>query len=205
MNKVALEIVGLSTTQAGNSAYALLLNEAEGKRRIPIVIGAFEAQAIALELEGVRPPRPMTHDLFKNLIDKFGASVSEVYINDLHEGTFYSQIVLDSVGFEIDARPSDAIAVAVRFGAPIFIREDILEETAIIPHPEDLESEEEFKSRQNTNFGGLGRNERPQKSKIDSLNEELSIAIENEDYERAAQIRDEINNISNLGNEDISN
>lgn len=147
MNKIPLEIVGLSTTQAGNNAYALLLNEVDGVRRLPIIIGAFEAQAIALELEGVQPPRPMTHDLFKNLIDKFGASVSEVFINDLHEGTFYSQIIIDSMGFEIDARPSDAIAIAVRFDAPIYIREDILDETGIVPHPEDLQAEEEFKMR----------------------------------------------------------
>lgn len=199
MNKIPLEIVGLSTTQAGNNAYALLLKEADGKRRLPIIIGAFEAQAIALELEGVEPPRPMTHDLFRNMIDKFGASVSEVYINDLHEGTFYSKIIIDTMGFEIDARPSDAIAVAVRFGAPIYIREDILDETGIVPHPEDSDIEAEV-VEQPGDFGISGESKPKTRSKESELQIELDRAIEEEDYEKAAEIRDKINEIQNSKN-----
>ncbi|OYT15063.1 MAG: hypothetical protein B7C24_15005 [Bacteroidetes bacterium 4572_77] len=195
MNKIQLEIIGISTTPVGNNAYALLMNEVGGNRRVPIVVGSFEAQAIALQLEGVVPPRPLTHDLFKNLIDKFGASVDEVYINDLHEGTFYSQIIIETMGIEIDARPSDAIAIAVRFEAPVYIREDILEETAITIDPEDLEKEDEY--RKHNISGKFSKKEKTTQKGPISLDEELNIAIENEDYERAAEIRDEMQKLKN--------
>jgi len=193
MDKIELEIVGISANPTGNNAYALILEEVEGRRRLPIVIGAFEAQAIALELEGVKPPRPLTHDLLKNVIDKFGGSISEVFINDLNDGTFYSLIIINSIGLEIDARPSDAIALALRFGCPIFIREDILNETAVIPHIEDEDLEKDKDELADDDFAmGYTREAEKSINKADKLQKELEHAIENEDYEKAATIRDEI-------------
>lgn len=119
MNKVLVEILGLSSSPSAGGAYALLLKETYGSRRLPIIIGAFEAQAITLEIEGIKPPRPLTHDLLKSLIDNLGANVSEVIISELKENTFYAKIKIEvsSMENEIDARPSDAIALAVRTGA----------------------------------------------------------------------------------------
>lgn len=114
MSKIQVDIIGISTSPSSNGAYALILQETHGNRRLPIVIGAFEAQAIALEMENIHPPRPMTHDLMKSTIEALGASLVEVTINDLNDGTFYAQLILDSTGVEIDSRPSDAIALAVR-------------------------------------------------------------------------------------------
>jgi len=131
MEKIQLTVLGLSASPAGNNAYALILKEIDGRRRLPIVIGTFEAQSIALEMEGYVPPRPMTHDLLKNCLDTAGLQLEEVLINDLKEGTFYSKLVIN--GFEVDARPSDAIAMAVRYDAPIFVDETIMEEASVVP------------------------------------------------------------------------
>lgn len=188
MDKIELEIIGISANTTGNNAYALILKEVEGNRQLPIVIGAFEAQAIALEIENVKPPRPMTHDLIKNIIDKLGATVTEVYINDLNDGTFYSLIIIDSLGVEIDARPSDAIAVAVRFGSPIFIRDDILNEAATAPHIEDIDGHTEKKEF--VSGGQVASNSKSKISTIDKLRNDLDMAIKSEDYEKAAEIRD---------------
>lgn len=183
-----MDILGLSTSPSSGGAYALILNELEGNRRLPIIIGTFEAQAIALELEHIKPPRPMTHDLLKNVIQSFDADVKHIFINDLSEGTFYAQIVYDQNGEQVnqDARPSDAIALAIRFNAPIFVSGEILDEAGI-------ESEAEGSS----DLAKAGGQEDAQEmsgdmSKLDALERDLQTAIETENYEKAAKIRDEI-------------
>ncbi len=194
MDKIELSIIKIATTPSGNNAIALTLKEVDGNRRIEIVIGAYEAQAIALELEGITPPRPMPHDLLKNVIDKFGATVSEIFINDLNDGIYYSLIIIDAMGIEIDSRPSDAIALAVRFGCPIYIREDILEEAMSQSSPNDeLENIEGHTKTQRTAPAGSNPI-----SQVDKLNKQLDKALEDEDYEKAALIRDQIKNILDI-------
>ena len=174
--------MGLSTSPASGGAYALILKEINGNRRLPIIIGAFEAQSIALEIEGIKPPRPLTHDLMKNIIDALGFQVSEVTISELRDGTFYARLLLDnSVNEEIDSRPSDAIALAVRFGVPIFVAEDVMTEAGFIP-----EGEEETTATQPAPHSDSPEN------KIQSLQDRLHDAVQNENYELAATIRDEI-------------
>ncbi|MFY8001887.1 MAG: bifunctional nuclease domain-containing protein [Candidatus Kapaibacteriota bacterium] len=210
MSKVQVEILGISTSPSSNGAYALILQESDGQRRLPIVIGAFEAQAIALEMEGIRPPRPMTHDLMKISLETLGASLVEVIINDLNDGTFYAQLILDSTAVEIDARPSDAIALAVRFQAPIYVSEEVINEAGFIPEGNDAdgsgidddddESDALLRATRNDDDDEdtLPRN-RPEpkqpskpKTKLEALKQELDKAIAQEDYEKAATLRDEI-------------
>ena len=149
MEKIQVDILGLSTSPSSGGAYALILKEMNGNRRLPIIIGAFEAQSIALEMEGIKPPRPLTHDLMKNIIDTFGVSLQDVYINELRDGTFYAKITIEGVNDsqEVDSRPSDAIALAVRYGVPIFVAEEVLNEAGIIA---DAEEEETIRSRKPT-------------------------------------------------------
>lgn len=182
-----MDILGLSTSPSSGGAYALILNEIEGSRRLPIIIGTFEAQAIALELEHIKPPRPMTHDLLKNVIQTFGAEIQQIFINDLSEGTFFAQIIYQRNGEEIkqDARPSDAIALAVRFNAPIYVAGEILDEAGIVSETEEEESPAVASSPKSE---GQSR----EMSKIEQLESELQTAIETENYEKAARIRDEI-------------
>lgn len=190
MEKIQLIVLGLSASPANNNAYALILKELDGNRRLPIIIGAFEAQAIALELEGVAPPRPMTHDLLKSLIDAFGSTLTEVIISELKEGTFYAKLVFEDFGFEIDARPSDAVALAVRCNAPIYVNSDVMDETAIGSSPEELnfgeDDEMQFIKNKKMNTATSPKN------KIEHLQHLLDKAINDEDYEKAAKIRDEI-------------
>jgi bifunctional DNase/RNase len=190
-NKIQVVVLGLAAHSSSSNAYALYLKEFDGKRKFPIIIGAFEAQSIALELEGVQPPRPMTHDLIKNIIENLNASLTEVYINDLLDGTFYAKLIFSDLGLEIDARPSDAIAIAVRCNVPIYVSEEILEETAIIdsfgedePPPEDDDMP-------------YAQKEAPKKSesRVEMLQRQLDEAIKKEEYEKAAQIRDELKRI----------
>jgi len=188
MEKVQLSVLGLSASPASNNAYALILKEVEGNRRLPIIIGAFEAQAIALEMEKVIPPRPMTHDLLKSMIDSFGAFLTEVLINELKEGTFYAKLLFDDIGLEIDARPSDAIALAVRCNAPIYINDDILDETGIVPQADDGYEE----GREEDFQGKEASTAKTPKTRMEHLQMLLEKAIKNEDYERAASLRDEI-------------
>ncbi len=180
-----MDILGLSTSPSSGGAYALILNEVDGNRRLPIIIGTFEAQAIALELEHIKPPRPMTHDLLKNMIQNFGANVDQVFINDLSEGTFFAKIIYEDNGqqMEQDARPSDAIALAVRFNASIFVAGEILEEAGIIS--EGDEGEELTATTE-------GQDQPKELSKLEKLEKELQTAIDTENYEKAARIRDEI-------------
>jgi len=187
VEKVQVDILGLSTSPASNGAYALILKEVNGDRRLPIIIGAFEAQSIALEMEGIKPPRPLTHDLMKNIIDQMGASLTEILINDLRDGTFFAQLELDSstINHEVDSRPSDAIALAVRYGVPIFVAETVMQEASFLP---DQEAEEEKKPAEKHPPKKLV----PKVTRLEQLRNELKEAIEKEDYERAAKFRDEI-------------
>ncbi len=182
-----MEILGLSTSPSSGGAYALILSEADGSRRLPIIIGSYEAQAIALELENIKPPRPMTHDLLKNILLSFDTSVKHILINDLEEGTFYAQIVYEREGqlVEIDARPSDAIALSVRFGTPIYVTKDVLIEAGINSEPDPKVIKKSF---------GSNKEEPGSKelSKMEQLENELKTAIETENYEKAAKIRDTI-------------
>jgi uncharacterized protein len=181
-----MDILGLSTSPSSGGAYALILNEIEGNRRLPIIIGTFEAQAIALELESIKPPRPMTHDLLKNIILSFDSTVKEIYINDLNEGTFFAQILYEQNGeiIELDARPSDAIALAIRFGAPINVDSKVLNEAGIVSE----ESGEEASAK----TGATAKESKKEMSKLEKLEVELQTAIETENYEKAAKIRDQI-------------
>ncbi len=196
MNKVRVEVVGIASTES-NNAYALILKEVGGERRLPIIIGAFEAQAIALELEGMRPPRPMTHDLLKSVIEALDSSLVEVCIHDLRDGTFYAYLVLEDRQEKVDARPSDAIALALRCGAPIYVSEDVMEEAGLLPsaieeaHEEEDEEEEDFFERLKRRSAEESRSSQP-KDQLQRLQQQLQKAIEEEDYERAARIRDEI-------------
>lgn len=200
MEKIQLVVLGLSASPAASNAYALILKELESERRLPIIIGAFEAQAIALEMEGVTPPRPMTHDLIKNIIDQLGATLSEVVISDLVEGTFYAKLVFDDMGIEIDARPSDAIALAVRAGCPIYVNSDIIDETAIFPQGDESKAGEYGEEEEDDELSLMkqpkAKTDPPQpKTRLEVLQNQLDKAIKDENYEKAAQIRDEMKNI----------
>jgi uncharacterized protein len=185
-----MDILGLSTSPSSGGAYALILSETDGNRRLPIIIGTFEAQAIALELESIKPPRPMTHDLLKNLVQSFSYSVVKVVINDLNEGTFFAQIHCkgeSEEGFDLDARPSDAIALAIRFSAPIFVNKKVLDEAGI--ETEETGEKEEGKPSKKSAGKKAGKTELTQ---LEELEKELQTAIETENYEKAAKLRDQI-------------
>jgi uncharacterized protein len=194
-NKVQVEIMGLAASPASGGAYALILKEVSGSRRLPIIIGAFEAQAIALEMEGIKPPRPLTHDLIKNIIDTLGVTLHDVMISELRDGTFYARLSLNSLSTEIDSRPSDAIALAVRYGVPIFVSELVMTEAAFVP---EEEGEEESDIEQMLGKSGeTGQKKTPPKmTRLEMLQKQLKEAIDREDYEAAAKIRDEIRSLS---------
>jgi uncharacterized protein len=183
--RVQVDILGLSSNQSSGGAYALILKEVSGSRRLPIIIGAFEAQSIALEMEGIKPPRPLTHDLLKNVIELFGGDLVDVCINDLRDGTFFAKLNLDTQ--EIDSRPSDAIALAVRYGAPIFVAEKVMTEAGFVS-----ESDEGEKSIPDGIKSKEIEPQSPPLSKLEQLEKQLEEAIAKEDYEKAARIRDEI-------------
>jgi bifunctional DNase/RNase len=188
VERIQVDILGLSTSPASGGAYALILKEMGGNRRLPIIIGAFEAQSIALEMEGIKPPRPLTHDLMKTIIDRMGVSLSEVTVHELRDGTFYAKISLDSQ--EIDSRPSDAIALAVRYSVPIYVSEKVMEEASFVPESEGEEGEKLSLPSQEKKAAP------PKVSKLESLNAQLKEAIEKEEYEKAARLRDEIRKLS---------
>jgi bifunctional DNase/RNase len=181
VEKIQVDILGLSTSPASGGAYALILKEVNGNRRLPIIIGAFEAQSIALEMEGIKPPRPLTHDLIKNILESVGAELAEITISELKDGTFYAKLSLDSQ--EIDARPSDAIALAVRFGAPIYVSDKVMDEAAFLPENEDEGAEASATPP---------KGKEVKMTKLETLRTQLKESIEREDYEKAAQLRDEI-------------
>lgn len=196
MNKVQVEILGLSSSPSVGGAYALLLREIYGQRRLPIIIGQFEAQAIALELEGIKPPRPLTHDLLKTFVDNLGATVLDVTITELRDNTFYSSINIDvsTMKNNIDARPSDAIALAVRASAPIYVSESVMTQASFIPSENDEIVENDL-----ANIGNEDKSI-SNETKSASLQDQLREAIEKEDYERAAKLRDKINSQSGKHN-----
>lgn len=190
MKRVKLKVMGISYSQTQSGAYALILLEEKGDRRIPIIIGGFEAQAIVIKLENLDPPRPLTHDLFKKFADEFNISVIEVMIYKLEEGVFFSKLVCNNgeKEYSIDSRTSDAVALALRFNCPIFISEDILEKAGITVSPNDAETSP---SNEVENIF------EPESSKYDSYTDEelykmIDEAVKTEDYERAAAVRDEI-------------
>lgn len=214
MEKVRVEIAGLHQTPTGSGAYALILREVNGTRNLPIIIGAFEAQAIAMELEGIKPPRPLTHDLTKNIIESLGASLVEIIIDELRDNTFYAKLILDisSMTQEIDARPSDAIALSVRFKCPIFASEIVMREASFEVEPEETHrfklSEEEEENDDDDIFPSKKKSQSQEKpsfyknkeNRIAQLQAQLKEAIEKEEYEKAAKIRDELKKLTGEGN-----
>jgi len=199
MKKVKLDIVGLSYSQTQSGAYALVLGEVNGRRRLPIIIGAFEAQAIAIEIEKMSPTRPLTHDLFKSFAQAYEVEITEVLIYNLVDGVFFAKLICNKNGeqIEIDARTSDAIAIAVRFNAVIYTYEFILASAGIVIEGNDflfLENMESITSGQPTEetpsptaisgYQGLS---------LEELQQKLEKALAEEAYEKAARIRDEIN------------
>ncbi len=197
MKKIKLEILGLSSSQSQTSSFALVLGETEGNRRLPIIIGMFEAQAIAIEIEKIIPNRPMTHDLFKSFASNFHFTVEEIIISDLKEGVFFAKIVCSDglKKMEVDARPSDAIAIGLRFDSPIFTYENILAEAGIVLTDEAEEEAEQKKSEPKTKAKKEVASRKSEDFKnysVERLHELLKDAIDKEDYERAAKIRDEL-------------
>lgn len=200
MSRIKLNVLGISYSQTQSGAYALVLTEEEGDRRIPIIVGGFEAQAIAIQLEGLRPPRPLTHDLFLKFSNAFNIKLLEVEVYKLEEGVFYSKLTCDNGvnRITIDARTSDAIALALRFNCPIYTTEDIMSRAGII-----LDFEKESKVKKGTSSRSKSfsidieskerKSDELKSVEIDTLHEMLQQAISKEDYERASEIRDEIN------------
>ncbi len=191
MDRVQVEILGISTSPASNGAYALVLKEVEGTRRIPIIIGGFEAQAIALEMEGINPPRPLTHDLIKNILGTMDLSVVEACIAELKDGIFFATLTL-SDDQEIDARPSDAIAVAVRFGANMYVSEAVMKEAGFVPEDDDTEGVLEGEDDDEPIIPKEQKAPPRKLTKIEQFQADLDAAIKNEDYEKAAKIRDDM-------------
>jgi len=198
MDLIQVDIIGLSTSPSSGGAYALVLGEVDGNRRLPIIIGAFEAQAIALELEKIQPPRPMTHDLIRDLFDSVSADVADILIDELREGTFFAKIRYTVNGSEsqLDCRPSDAVALAVRVGAPIFVAPAVLDEAGIPTDDEEnmaaIESGEEEPAPE-------PEPEAP-RTPLEKLEDDLAQAIADEDYELAAKLRDDITRLNSEQN-----
>ena len=199
MKKIKLEIVGLSYSQTQSGAYALVLGETKGKRRLPIIIGGFEAQAIAIELEKMTPSRPLTHDLFRSFAETFSVEVKEVLIYDLIEGIFFAKLVCDNGATEgeIDARTSDAIALAVRFNCPVYTYEFILSQAGIVLDEEQeagAATDEEMSAEEEEELLAEVTSGSDYQRKTDKeLEELLNKALEEENYEKASRIRDELN------------
>ena len=192
MEKIKLEILGLSPSSSQTGSFALVLGEEYGPRRLPIIIGMFEAQAIAIEIEKIEPNRPMTHDLFKSFAHTFHYSVSEISITDIKEGVFFAKIHCSDGIKEtfVDARPSDAIAIGLRFNVPIYTYENVLSEAGISINEsskDDLMDDFEEEAKPQKSFGELLK-ENP----VEILNTMLKEALSNEEYEKAAKIRDEL-------------
>ncbi|MFN2457385.1 MAG: bifunctional nuclease family protein [Chitinophagaceae bacterium] len=193
MKKIELEIVALSHSITQTHSYAVVLGEINGLRRLPIVIGGFEAQAIAVALEKMQPSRPLTHDLMKNFMTAFNIDLHEIIISDLQEGIFYSKLVCSSESdtIEIDSRTSDALALAVRFSCPVYTYEHILESAGILM--EDTSAGKKKKTTATVEESPAGKDDLKALT-LDELNTLLNDVLEQEDYIRAVAIRDEINN-----------
>ena len=193
MDFVQVDIIGLSTSPSSGGAYALVLGEVDGSRRLPIIIGAFEAQAIALELEKIQPPRPMTHDLIRDLFVSVSAEVTDILIDELKEGPFFAKIryVFAGADGQLDCRPSDAVALAVRVGAPIYVAAEVIDEAGIPTEDDDNLAEVESVSESEPEATPDVEPEEP-KSQLEQLEDLLQKAISDEDYETAAKLRDDI-------------
>ena len=199
MDRVQVEILGISTSPSSNGAYALVLKEVDGDRRIPIIIGGFEAQAIALEMEGIQPPRPLTHDLVKSILETLSSSVTEASISELKDGVFFATLKLADEQ-EIDARPSDAIAIAIRYGAPVYVAEDVMKEASFIPEEDDSEAIDSGDSETGVRAEPkLPAATQKKLTKLEQIQEDLNSAIKAEDYEKAAKLRDELNRMKSGG------
>ena len=205
MDKIKLEILGLSSSQSDVGHFALVLAEADGNRRLPIIIDGYQARAIALELEKIKPNRPMTHDLFVSIARTFGIELKEVVITELREGIFYARLTFEFEGeqYEIDSRTSDAVAIGVRFDVPIYTTEAVLAVAGI--EVKDSESDEaddffpgddEAESLESTEDAI----EETEQDRLESLRTEMNNAINDEDYERAARLRDEIAKLEGTDN-----
>ncbi|MFC2151742.1 bifunctional nuclease domain-containing protein [Bacteroidota bacterium] len=198
MSKIKLNVLGISYSQTQTGAYALVLTEEHGERRIPIIIGGFEAQAIAIQLEGLKPPRPLTHDLFLNFAMSFGINLLEVNIYRLEEGVFYSKLICNNGGknISIDARTSDAIALALRFKCPIYTTEEILQKSGIVIDIQERGEQKTTKSKsENILKKKVSATEEGKYKNMDvnALESLLEEAIKNEEYEKASIIQEEIN------------
>lgn len=200
MNKIRLQILGLSSSQSQSDSFALILEEEEGNRRLPIIIGRFEAQAIAIEIEKVTSTRPMTHDLFKSLATQFQFKLNEIIISDLREGIFYAEMIYvderEGKKVIVDARPSDAIAIGLRFDAPIFTTENIMSEAGITT-TNTSEEGDAVEQEENAKEPKKKRTKKKAVSletmSVAELEAEMEKAVTDEDYEKAAKIRDEMN------------
>lgn len=201
-DKVQVEVLGLSQSPTSNGSYALILKEVDGDRRLPIVIGAPEAGAIAYEIEGVHTSRPMTHDLIKTIIETFDTKVTEIYIHEMKDSTFYASLHFFGIESIVDARPSDAIAIALRFDAPIYIASTLLDLAGFSldefdgPDDEiDGDEDESDEQEEDVDFflkDGAQKKQPKKLSELEQLEAELEQAIKDEDYEKAAQLRDQI-------------
>lgn len=191
MDKIKLNIVAITHSVTQSQNYAVILGEEAGSRRLPIVIGSFEAQAIVVALENMNPNRPLTHDLFKNTMAEYNIKVLEIIINDLNEGIFYAQLVCEQEGnvAVIDSRTSDAIAMAVRYNAPIYTYEFVMEAAGVQVENEEISDKPEKKIARKKGAKGNDLAALP----LDELEQMLAKVLEAEDYEKAAQIRDELN------------
>ncbi len=193
MDRIRLEVLGLTYSQTQNNAYALILKEAEGHRRLPIIIGGFEAQSIAIQLEKIKYSRPLTHDLFKNFATSFSVVISEVVIYRLDEGVFYSHLICmgNNTVVKLDARTSDAVSLALRFGCPIYTYEEIMHTASI-----DSDATALFDEKEEDEIAVDEDENSFNKYSLQELNDLLQMAIDDEDYEQASQIRDELKNRS---------
>ena len=198
---IQVEIYGLSLSSSiSGGGYAIILKEVEGERRLPIIIGQFEAQAIAIQLEGIVSPRPLTHDLIKNLVEHFGYSIEYVLINEIKDSTFYARIKFDSDEIEdMDSRPSDALAIALKFQAPIFVSRGIMDEVGFIPEAEQETSSSQEPQKNEPEPEAEKSTTETKRDRLEELKKDLEDAIAKEEYEKAALIRDEIKKL------DISN
>ena len=186
MEKIQVDILALQPSPTAGGTFLLVLREVNGSRKLPIIIGAHEAQAIAIELESLKPPRPLTHDLIKTMLESLDVNINEVLIDDLRDGTFYSKICIDTLlgGVQVDSRPSDAIAIAVRMNSPIYVNNAVMEEVSF---EADLLGDDNKEMKKTTQTHYISINE-----KIKELNNKLDELIKTEDYEKAAKLRDEI-------------
>ncbi|MCF8217522.1 MAG: bifunctional nuclease family protein [Bacteroidales bacterium] len=191
MEKIKLNIIGISNSQTQTGAYALILGEEEGQRRLPIIIGGFEAQSIAIEMENMHPNRPLTHDLFRNFAQAFNITLTEVIINKFEEGVFYAQLIChsDEGPQIIDSRTSDAIALAVRFKCPVYTYEEVMSAAGILIEEEDKQENE---SKDQNNLEDVDETTEFQRFTVDELKQLLNEAVEKEEFERASHLRDEI-------------